>query len=107
MKYFVVIDGGTQNIKAFIFDEKGNEVCGAGIPVNPYSAPQPNFAEQDAETYLRIAQEVTRSVVEKSGVPKDQLAALAITSHRSTIVPVDKDGRAVRPAITWLDERKT
>ena len=56
MRYFVVIDGGTQNIKAFIFDEKGNEVCGEGIPVNPYSAPQPNFAEQDAETYLRIAQ---------------------------------------------------
>jgi len=107
MKYFVVIDGGTQNIKAFIFDEKGNEVYGAGVPVNPYSSPQPNFAEQDAETYLRIAQEVTKSVVEKSGVPKDQLIALAITSHRSTIVPVDKDGRPVRPAITWLDERKT
>ena len=107
MRYFVVIDGGTQNIKAFIFDEKGNELYGEGIPVNPYSAPQPNFAEQDAETYLRIAQEVTKSVVEKSGVPGDQLVALAITSHRSTIVPVDKVGRPVRPAITWLDERKT
>ena len=26
MKYFMVIDGGTQNIKAFIFDEKGKPV---------------------------------------------------------------------------------
>jgi len=107
MKYFIVIDGGTQNIKAFIFDEKGNEVYGEAYPVIPYFAPQPNFAEQDAEEYLRITHKVTRSAVENSGVPIDQLAAIAITTHRGTIVPVDEDGRPVRPAITWLDERKT
>ena len=54
MKHFIVIDGGTQNIKAFIFDEKGNEVCGEAHPFSPYFAVQPDFAEQDAEEYLRI-----------------------------------------------------
>ncbi len=107
MKYFVVIDGGTQNVKAFIFDEKGNEVYGEAHPVTPYFATQPDFAEQDAEEYLRITQSLTKSVVEKCGVPRDELAAVAITTHRSTIVPVAEDGRPVRPAITWLDERKT
>jgi len=107
MKYFIVIDGGTQNIKAFIFDEKGNEVYGEACPVTPYFSVQPGFAEQDAEKYLEITEKVTRSVVENSHVPKDEIAAVAITSHRSTIVPVDKDGKPVRPAITWLDERKT
>lgn len=107
MKHFVVIDGGTQNIKAFIFDEKGNEVYGEALPVTPYFAPQAGFAEQNAEEYLRITQAVTKSVVEKSGVPPDELAAVAITTHRSTIVPVAEDGTPVRPAITWLDERKT
>lgn len=107
MKYFIVIDGGTQNIKAFIFDEQGNEVYGEACPVTPYFSVQPGFAEQDAEKYLEITEKVTRSVVENSHVPKDEIAAVAITSHRSTIVPVDKDGKPVRPAITWLDERKT
>ena len=107
MKYFIVIDGGTQNIKAFIFDEKGNEVYGEAYPVTPYFSVQPGFAEQDAEKYLEITQKVTRSVVENSHVPKDEIAAVAITSHRSTIVPVDKGGKPVRSAITWLDERKT
>ena len=107
MKYFIVIDGGTQNIKAFIFDEKGNEVYGEAYPVTPYFSVKPGFAEQDAEKYLEITEKVTRSVVENSHVPKDEIAAVAITSHRSTIVPVDKDGKPVRPAITWLDERKT
>ncbi len=107
MKYLIVIDGGTQNIKAFIFDERGNEVHGEAYSVNPYFATQPDFAEQDAEEYLRITQKVTRSVVENSRVPRDELAAVAITTHRSTIVPVAEDGKPVRPAITWLDERKT
>ncbi len=107
MKHFVVIDGGTQNIKAFIFDEKGNEVYGEAYPVSPYFATQPDFAEQDAAEYLRITQMVTKSAVENSRVPGDELAAVAITTHRSTIVPVDENGRPVRPAITWLDERKT
>ncbi len=107
MKHFIVIDGGTQNIKAFIFSEKGDELYGEAHPVSPYFAVQPDFAEQDAEEYLRITKQVTKSVVENSGVPRDDLAAVAITTHRSTIVPVDEDGRPVRPAITWLDERKT
>ncbi len=107
MKYFIVIDGGTQNIKAFIFDEKGDEVYGEAYPVTPYFSVKPGFAEQDAEKYLEITEKVTRSVVENSHVPKDEIAAVAITSHRSTIVPVDKGGKPVRSAITWLDERKT
>ena len=107
MKYFIVIDGGTQNIKAFIFDEKGDEVYGEAYPVTPYFSVQPGFAEQDAEKYLEITKKVTRSAVENSHVPKDEIAAVAITSHRSTIVPVDKGGKPVRSAITWLDERKT
>jgi len=107
MKHFIVIDGGTQNIKAFIFDENGNEVHGESSPVAPYFALQPDFAEQDAEAYLRITQKVTRSLVQNSGISADTLAAVAITTHRSTVVPVDENGNPVRSAITWLDERKT
>jgi sugar (pentulose or hexulose) kinase len=107
MKHFIVIDGGTQNIKAFVFDENGNEVHGESSPVTPYFAVQPDFAEQDAEAYLQITQKVTRSAVQNSHVPADTLSAIAITTHRSTIVPVDEGGKPVRPAITWLDERKT
>ncbi|MHC1578939.1 MAG: FGGY-family carbohydrate kinase [Dehalococcoidia bacterium] len=107
VKHFVVIDGGTQNIKAFVFDENGNEIHGESLPVAPYFAVQPDFAEQDAEAYLEIAQKVTGSVVRNSQISVDTLAGVAITTHRSTIVPVDRDGNPVRSAITWLDERKT
>jgi len=101
VKHFIVIDGGTQNIKAFV------QVHGESSPVAPYFAVQPDFAEQDAETYLQIAQKVTESVVRNSHISADTLAGVAITTHRSTVVPVDENGKSVRSAITWLDERKT
>src|SRR4030065_1137487 len=107
VKHFIVIDGGTQNIKAFIFDENGNEVHGESSPVTPYFALQPDFAEQDAGAYLRIAQEMTRRVVQNSRISADTIAGVAITTHRSTIVPVDRNGNPGRSALTWLDERKT
>lgn len=106
-KHFIVIDGGTQNIKAFVFDENGNEICGESMPVAPYFAPQPGFAEQDAVTYLQIVQRATASVIQKSGISPDSIGGVAITTHRSTIVPVDQKGNPIRSAITWLDRRQT
>ena len=107
MKNFIVIDGGTQNIKAFIFDDNGNELHAESSPVNPCFAQQPDFSEQDAGAYLEITQQVTRRLVQNARIPEDTLAAVAITTHRSTVVPVDEYGGSIRPAITWLDERKT
>jgi len=103
VKNFIVIDGGTQNIKAFIFDENGNEVRGESSPVAPYFALQPDFAEQDAGAYLQIAQDVTTRAVQSAHVSADTIVGIAITTHRSTIVPVDQNGNPVRSAITWLD----
>ena len=38
-------------------------------------------------------------------IDKERITALAIANQRETFVGLDKDGKPVRPAITWLDER--
>jgi sugar (pentulose or hexulose) kinase len=40
-------------------------------------------------------------------VPKDSIAGVTLTTQRATVVNVDKDGRPLRPAIVWLDRRRT
>ena len=40
-------------------------------------------------------------------VTRDAIAALTITTQRSTVVVTDADGRPLRPAIVWLDQRQT
>ena len=104
-KLFAVLDGGTQNVKAFLIDANGFVRAKKIYPAVPYTSSEVDFAEQDAESYLALAKKAMREVVK--GVPQDALYGVAITTHRSTLIPVDKNGVPVRPAITWLDERKT
>src|SRR3990172_4051156 len=41
------------------------------------------------------------------GVRKDAIAAVALTTQRSTVINVDRNGKPLRPAIVWLDQRRT
>jgi sugar (pentulose or hexulose) kinase len=40
-------------------------------------------------------------------VEKSALTAVALTAQRSTVINVDKNGKPLRPAIVWLDQRRT
>jgi len=106
MRHFVVIDAGTQNVKAFLFDEKGNEVHGEAYPVSPYFATQPDFAEQDAEEYLRITQKVTRSVVENSHVPKTSSLLLLSQPTEARSCPLIKMANLFAPQSPGLTSAK-
>lgn len=41
------------------------------------------------------------------GVRKEAVAGVALTTQRSTVINVDAQGRPLRPAIVWLDQRRT
>ena len=38
---------------------------------------------------------------------RSRIAGMAVTTQRSTVVNVDRDGRPLRPAMIWLDQRRT
>ena len=82
-------------------------VAGARIPIEPYVSPQPGWAEQDPELYWRTLGEACRRVLADPAVRRDAIAGMAITTQRSTVVVTDEAGRPLRPAIVWLDQRRT
>jgi sugar (pentulose or hexulose) kinase len=41
------------------------------------------------------------------GVDKSAIAGVALTTQRSTIINVDERGQPLRPAMIWLDQRRT
>ena len=51
--------------------------------------------------------EACRGLWEQSPVGKDALAGVSVTALRATMVNVDADGAPIRPAIIWLDQRRT
>ena len=52
--YFLAIDNGTQSIRAMIFDQQGTLVAKSKVDIEAYSAPQPGWAEQEAEYFWSV-----------------------------------------------------
>ncbi|MFO7714339.1 FGGY-family carbohydrate kinase [Desulfosarcina sp.] len=100
------IDNGTQSLKALVFDPNGNMVAREQILFTPYFSVQPGWAEQDPRVFWNALCQACRKIFMTSGIDKARIAGVALTTQRGTVVNVDKNGRPLRPAILWLDQRK-
>ncbi|NNF65934.1 MAG: carbohydrate kinase [Gammaproteobacteria bacterium] len=102
----LTVDFGTQSVRAILFDLQGRQQGSASVPVPQAQSPQNGWAEQDAEQLWRLLCAACRQVISTTDQP-DRIKGIAITTMRATVVPVNSDGCALRPAITWPDQRHT
>ena len=103
----LAIDNGTQSLKALIFDPQGNLAANAQVPFRPYFSKHSGWAEQDPEVFWQALCQACGRLWQQSGVNKERIAGVALTAQRGTVVNVDQNGKPLRPAILWLDQRKT
>jgi len=103
----LAIDNGTQSLKAMVFDGAGALLAKVQIPFEPYTSPQPGWAEQDPELFWNALATACRRLWDQAPKLKSRLAGVALTTQRATVINVDRKGRPLRPAIIWLDQRKT
>lgn len=104
MSLLLGIDAGTTSLKVGLFDGAGAELATAG---EEYAlvTPQPDRAELDPELYWGAMARAVRRAVASAGVRGADVRALAVSSQGETVVPVSGTGRALGPAIVWLDNR--
>jgi sugar (pentulose or hexulose) kinase len=103
----LAIDNGTQSLKAMAFDADGNMTAIVKIPFEPYYSLKPGWAEQDPALYWNTLCHACRGLWEEKKIDKDRIAGVCVTTQRGTVINVDKTGAPLRPAILWLDQRKT
>jgi sugar (pentulose or hexulose) kinase len=103
----LALDVGTQSVRALVFDPAGVLIAAARIAIEPYVSPRPGWAEQDPELYWRTLGDACRDVLRDPAVRRDAIAGMTITTQRSTVVVTDETGRPLRPAMVWLDQRRT
>lgn len=102
------IDAGTQSVRALLFDPRGNLVQHARVPlVPPYHSEHPGWAEQDPTRYWEAAAAACRALWAQGRNPPEAVAAVALTTQRGTVVNLDARGEPLRPAILWLDQRRS
>lgn len=103
----LAIDSGTQSVRALLFDLQGNLLVGARVPIEPYYSRKPGWAEQRPELYWESLCQACQQLWAQGIVPKDRIAGVALTTQRSTVINVNASGHPLRPAIVWLDQRRT
>jgi sugar (pentulose or hexulose) kinase len=107
----LALDVGTQSVRALLFDPRGALVATGRVPITPYVSPQPGWAEQDPEAWWAAIGEACRRLWADAGANgrpgPDSVAGVGLTTQRTTIVVSDRDGTPLRPAIVWLDQRRT
>jgi len=105
--HLLAIDHGTQSVRALVFDLQGTLIAKSRVPITPYYSNEPGWAEQDPEYFWKSVCEACQKLWLMPGVDKDNIAGVALTTQRSTLINVDDKGNPLRPAIHWLDQRRS
>jgi sugar (pentulose or hexulose) kinase len=94
-------------VRALLFDPQGNLLAKERVPIQPYYSNAPGLAEQDPEVFWRAVCQACQGLLRQEGVDKNSIAAAALTTQRGTVINLDGAGRVLRPAIVWLDQRRS
>ncbi len=105
MKYIIGVDIGTQSTKGMLMDAEGRILASAsrGYTVE---TPKPLWAEQWPDVWLEATLSVLAEMVSQSGVDKQQIAAVCISSlYGGSGIAVDDNIRPLYPCLIWMDRR--
>ena len=103
-KYLIGLDVGTSGAKCIIVDDEG-AVIASSTQEYPLYTPKPGWAEQDPKDWYNAAVSTIRTVLEKSGVNKEDIAGLGISGQMHGLVMLDEKNEVIRPSIIWCDQR--
>jgi sugar (pentulose or hexulose) kinase len=106
-RHLLALDVGTQSARAIVFDAEGHLLARRQIPIEPYVAPQPGWAEQDPEIYWNAVTRACNELWSTTSLRPDDIAGLSLTTQRATMVCLDAQGQVLRPATVWLDQRRS
>ena len=104
--YVLAIDNGTQSVRAMVFDGDGGLVAKSKVEIEPYFSTQPGWAEQQPDYFWSALCQACQELWPQLDFPREEIQAVSVTTQRATAVAMGKDGKPVRAAISWLDQRQ-
>ena len=103
--YILALDEGTTSARAALYDAEGRRL-GLVSHRLPTRYPAPGWVEQDAEELWRLQLRSAAELLERAGVPPQEVHAIGITNQRETTIVWERaTGRSVSPAIVWQCRR--
>ena len=104
MKNILAIDVGTSSSRGILYNGVGQQMFAHQVEYM-VNFPGENLVEQDASDFDNAIAEICTAAAawcRENGASCD---GLSLTAQRSSMIPVDEAGNALRPAIMWQDKR--
>ncbi len=104
MEHILVIDVGTSSLKAMLYDRAGKLLSRASQEYHSEFSGN-NYVEQSSFTWksaLLASLKQTGEFLNARGI---SVEAIAVTSQRASVIPIDREGEPLHNAIMWQDKR--
>lgn len=98
----ISIDCSTTSSKAIVWNSDGVALAEARMEI-PLSIPNDGWGEQDPELWWSATKHSLTQVAKK--IDANKIAALVLTHQRESFACLNENGKAIRPAMLWLDTR--
>ena len=105
-KYAITYDIGTTGVKTCVFElsDKVTLLGAASAGYKLYILPD-GGAEQDPDEWWNAMCETTKSALKKAKIKAKDIEGISFCSQMQGLVLVDKDGKPVRRAMSYMDQR--
>jgi ribulokinase len=98
------VDIGTESLRTVLFDLEGSVLAISQYPYN-VSSPQSGHFEQDPVEWWTALKVTVADCRKQAGLPPESIISVGVDGTSCTVVPVDREGAPLRPAILWMDTR--
>ncbi len=104
----ITYDVGTTGMKACLFDISAEEsvkfIAGETDGYELHVLPN-GGVEQDPEDWWQAMARATKKLLEKTGIPKEEIKGISFCSQFQTVVMVDEEGKPLYRGMSCMDSR--
>ena len=99
------IDVGTGGTRAVLVNRAGEVVASCAAEHAGNHSEHIGWAEQDPDDWWRAAREAIAGVLAQGRLAASQIEAVGLTGQMHGCVMLDIEGKVLRPALIWCDQR--
>ena len=100
---FIGIDSGTQGTKIAVLSRKRRQIIASAFASHHIIETLQGGREQEPEWWTAACDKAMKEVLQADGVDRAKVKAIAVSGQQHGLVPLDGQGRVIRPAKLWCD----